>query len=77
MKKISAIMLGCIILSFTSTALAGCYTCGQKPVCGVKEPSECECADPGRGRNSCMTTGKYCQAFGNPGGHMDTSWMHR
>lgn len=76
MKKISAIVLGCIILSVTGTALANCYSCGRKPVCGKQKPSLCECNDPGRNRNSCMSLEKYCKAFGNPAGNMDQSFIH-
>jgi len=75
MKKISAVMLGCIILSFAGSALANCYSCGRKPACSKQDPSWCECSDPNRSRNTCMTLGKYCQAFGNPGGHLDPSFL--
>ncbi len=35
--------------------------------CDVSYCNECECTDPGYGRNSCMSNAKYCEAFGNIG----------
>lgn len=35
---------------------------------GVSHCSECQCADPTRHLNNCISDARFCEAFGNPGG---------
>ncbi len=70
MKAILAIVMGCILLSLSTIALASCCGgCGRSVSCEPQNPytTECECTDPNAGRNPCMTREKYCEAFGNVG----------
>lgn len=77
MKLLLAASIGCITLAVSTSLFAGCYEAGRFTSCGTCESgsryvTECNCTDPGVIRhNPCMTTAKYCEAFGNVGGYME------
>lgn len=74
MKTGIAILVGCITLIISTQLLAGCYRDGRFTSCGGCQSgspyvTECQCTDPGVGRNNCMSAEKYCENFGNVGGY--------
>lgn len=74
MKTLFFVLIGCITLTLSSQLWADCYRGGKFTSCRSCEASSpyvttCQCTDQGVGRNnSCMSTAKYCEAFGNVGG---------
>ena len=73
MKLLLAASIGCLTLAISASSFAGCYKAGNFVPCsgcegGSKYVTECQCTDPGViSHNSCMTTEKFCQAYGNVG----------
>lgn len=71
MKILLANLLFLLMLSASGSSLAynqwsngGC----DSGDCGDSYCSECQCTDPGYGRNTCMSNGEYCEKYGNIGG---------
>lgn len=72
MKSLIAILLGCLAIIFSNSALAGCYENGEFTSCGACQcgssyVTECQCTDPNVGRKHCMSVAEYCEVFGNVG----------
>lgn len=70
MKALIVASIATVILLTHFSAQAGCYSCGRFVPCEDSSPyvSECDCTDPNVIRNNpCMSTSKYCEAFGNVG----------
>lgn len=74
MKKLLVVSIISLTLVASSQIFAGCYeagrfvSCPACSDCGSKNVTVCQCTDQGVIRNNtCMTTAKYCDAFGNVG----------
>lgn len=67
-------LLGLFLISFALAGSANVFAYNEwsnggcdSGSCDVSYCNECECTDPGYGRNTCMNNAKYCEAFGNIG----------
>lgn len=73
MKRFFAVSMTCFTLAVSTPLFAGCYEAGRFVSCsncesGSPYVTECQCTDPNVIRhNPCMSTAKYCEAFGNVG----------
>lgn len=73
MKTLLVASLLCFALAASSQLFASCYEAGRFVSCSACQCDSpyvtvCQCTDQGVIRNNtCMTTAKYCEAFGNVG----------
>lgn len=71
MKALIVALVASFALFAHFEAQAGCSSgCGSSVSCESSSPyiTECQCTDPNViRRNPCMSTEKYCEAFGNVG----------
>lgn len=79
MKTTMLVFIGCIGLFIYGYTFACGGSCGdyqsscQQNSCSPSL-NTCECADVNAGKNPCMSTSEYCQAFGNVGDNQLPEW---
>ncbi len=82
MKTLYAALLIVIGITFSTTALADCYSCSSQqttynscstctaaPQGDCAYNNKCICSEPSCGRNPCLSKRDCCEAFGNVGAY--------
>jgi hypothetical protein len=58
-----ALSMGTNTFAFNQWSNGGC----DSGDCQVSYCNDCQCTDPGYGRNTCMSNSDYCEKYGNVG----------